>query len=325
MCYLFTDNELRILLIGKTGHGKSTAGNALLKTDAFRTSHFSGSETTKSQYASSTHKTKRIVVVDTPGMFDTRHVDSEAINEKSRMEIMRACYLLSPGFHAAVIAVNAAEKFTKENQETINIYHNLFGDDFWNYTFLLLTHWDLMEAKKVKFEEYLENANDDFKAVLCLCEGKCYPIGQKKTKQQAKTVIDGIKANMERFGGGCFSDVLFNQLEMLHSIWKQDKFHRVFEISAERLRTESLTSLNETSRKLTIEDALKLLTSEIEDLSSDELREGEQNDKEERRAKVSAEGEGRAFDYLVYLVKVVWGNFSSLFESLYKREIPSDT
>ena len=308
---MFTDNELRILLIGKTGHGKSTAGNALLKSDAFRVSPFSGSETTKSKYASSTRKTKRIIVVDTPGMFDTRNVDSEAIDEKSRMEIIRACILLSPGFHAVIIAIKAGERFTKENQESINIYHNLFGDDFWKYTFLLITYWDLMEANKVKFEEYLEKANDDFKTVLCLCDHKCYPMGKNKADKQAKTVIDEIEANVERFDGGYCSDDLFKPLEALLSMWKRNKFHRVFEISAEKFKTELPKSLNEASRKLTIKDAFKCLTSELEALASNELRDDEQKDIEERRAKLSAKGEGCALDYLVM---VVWGNFSSLFD-----------
>lgn len=65
---------------------------------------------------------KKIVLVDTPGIFDT-----EVPNDKTQTEIMKCIGLTAPGPHAFIMVVNLA-RFTEEEMKTIDHFKVFWGD-----------------------------------------------------------------------------------------------------------------------------------------------------------------------------------------------------
>jgi predicted GTPase len=66
--------EVRIILVGKTGAGKSATGNTLLGETVFHSEVSNSSITKKCTRGSAKRFGHRLLVVDTPGLFDTGEI-----------------------------------------------------------------------------------------------------------------------------------------------------------------------------------------------------------------------------------------------------------
>ncbi|KAI4902938.1 hypothetical protein NFI96_005136 [Prochilodus magdalenae] len=120
--------DLRVVLLGNAGVGKSATANALLGQEAFRET-----ETTECKIQRGRVDSRNISVIDTPGL-NTRTLSTDQL----KTEIEKCLSLSAPGPHIFLLVIRL-RTFTEDQRNTVKWIQENMGEEALRFTMVLFT------------------------------------------------------------------------------------------------------------------------------------------------------------------------------------------
>ncbi|XP_049331762.1 GTPase IMAP family member 8-like [Astyanax mexicanus] len=142
-----------IILLGKSGTGKSSSANTILGRPQFTSKTGHRSVTLRTQKENVTIRDLRINLFDTPGLSNTVIRDEEVMQE------YRCLSLFADSVPTVFLLVLKAERPTQEDMRTVQEIENLLGDQLLQHTWILFTRGDNLERERLSVEAFIQGSN----------------------------------------------------------------------------------------------------------------------------------------------------------------------
>ncbi|XP_057206617.1 uncharacterized protein LOC130564525 [Triplophysa rosa] len=191
------EQDLRIVLLGVSGAGKSSMANAILGCMSFKESRTRESEIQRGRVAD-----RNISIIDTPGFFNSQLTDEELQNQ-----MVKSLYLCHPGPHVFLLIINL-ETFRKDERNIVEQIQENFGVPAFKFTLVLFTGREQMSNRE--WMVFMDSRH--FQDIVNHCRGKYHSINSKSEIAQTHItkLLDKIDEIIKQNNGQHYNTEIYS-------------------------------------------------------------------------------------------------------------------
>ncbi|BFZ20011.1 hypothetical protein BsWGS_23049 [Bradybaena similaris] len=212
--------RMNLLLMGKTGVGKSSTGNTIIGRKCFE-EYSKMTSGTKDVHCNRGRFGEYVVyVVDPPGLMDTETIE-ELGAERAGADMFEALMLCGGEIDAFVLVIRYDTRFTDEDKKTLEILKIIFGENYFKHLIVVLTRGDSFvgdmehrETPNMSFNTWCDEQTGAFRQLLAACKRRFVlfnnrekeEVKMRAQRQQLIQLVKDVQTNSGKYTSETFED-----------------------------------------------------------------------------------------------------------------------